>query len=323
MQITSEAEIPTGGPSRLIPPGVRPPSTLVFSAVLRDTIAAMTPILSPDALARLVASDADLVLLDARASGHDASHLRGAQRADLETQLSAARDAGADPSRGGRHPLPPLERWTAQLGAWGIGPETQVVVYDDQSGANAAARAWWMLRAVGHKRVSVLDGGLAGRSRLGWRRRMKCRRSRHMIPILQRVAAAGGRSAAVDALRNDGAWRVLDVRSGERFRGETEPIDPVAGHIPGAINLPFAENSENGRFKSAQVLRSMYEELLGDVPVERLVVHCGSGVTACHTLLALEAAGLDGASLYVGSWGEWCRNDLPREPMGERRDSGE
>ena len=118
----------------------------------------------------------------------------------------------------------------------------------------------------------------------------------------------------IDALRRDAAWKVLDVRSRERFRGETEPIDPIAGHIPGAVNLPFAENLENGRFKSAQTLRAMYEEVLGGTPPERLIVHCGSGVTACHTLLALEAAGLEGASLYVGSWGEWCRNDLPRQP---------
>src|SRR5687768_16084240 len=121
----------------------------------------MTPILSPAELAELLASNADVVLLDARASGYDAGHLRGAQRADLETQLSSARDEGANPAHGGRHPLPPLDRWTQQLGAWGIEPQTHVVIYDDQNGANAAARTWWMLRSVGHQRVSVLDGGFA------------------------------------------------------------------------------------------------------------------------------------------------------------------
>jgi thiosulfate/3-mercaptopyruvate sulfurtransferase len=245
------------------------------------------------------------VLLDARPkkADYDAGHLRGAQHADLETQLSAAAAPGADPARGGRHPLPPLERWTRQLGAWGIGPDTDVVIYDEQSGANAAARAWWMLRAVGHERVSVVDGRLIG------------------LPITTDVPTVEPRDpypgsewhrptvdiTRVDALRLDRHWKVLDVRSRERFRGETEPIDPIAGHIPGAINLPFAENLENGRFKSPADLRAMYEELLGDTPVERLIVHCGSGVTACHTLLALEAAGLHGAALYVGSWGEWCR----------------
>jgi thiosulfate/3-mercaptopyruvate sulfurtransferase len=111
----------------------------------------------------------------------------------------------------------------------------------------------------------------------------------------------------VDARRNDPSWRVLDVRATPRFRGDTEPIDPVAGHIPGAVNLPYTENLG----KSPEELRAMYEELLGGVPPERLIVHCGSGVTACHTLLALDRAGLHGASLYVGSWGEWCRNDMP------------
>jgi len=276
---------------------------------------AQAPILYPDDLGHLLASAADVVLLDARASGYDAGHLRGAQRADPETQLSAARDAGANPARGGRHPLPPLDRWTQQLGAWGIGPETHVVIYDDQFGANAAARAWWMLRSVGHERVSVLDGGFAAAIAAG-------------LPTTTDVPVIAARPPypatewhrptvdlpRVDALRNDARWKILDVRSGERFRGETEPIDPIAGHIPGAVNLPFAENLDQGCFKSPQELRAMYEKLLGETPVDRLIVHCGSGVTACHTLLALETAGLDGAALYVGSWGEWCRNDLPREP---------
>lgn len=268
----------------------------------------MTPITSPEQLAHLLASDAEVVLLDARANGYDTGHLRGSRRADLETQLSAAREEGANPARGGRHPLPSLERWTVQLGAWGIGPDTHVVIYDDQFGANAAARAWWMLRAVGHERVSVLDGGFASAVIAGLAVTTE-------IPIVTARApypAAEWRRPTVDlprvdALRADAEWMVLDVRSRERFRGETEPIDPIAGHIPGAVNLPFAENLEGGRFKSAPTLRAMYEELLDGTPVERLVVHCGSGVTACHTLLALEAAGLDGAALYVGSWGEWCR----------------
>lgn len=269
----------------------------------------MTPIITPEELAQLLASDAEVVLLDARAGGYDAEHLCGAQRADLETQLSAARDEGANPKHGGRHPLPPLERWSKQLGAWGIGPQTQVVIYDDQFGANAAARAWWMLRAVGHERVSVLDGGYPAAVAAGLATTsdvpVVAPRPPYPADAWQRPTVDMPR---VDALRNDAAWKVLDVRSAERFRGETEPIDPVAGSIPGAVNLPFAKNLENGRFKSSHELCAMYEELLGDTPADHLVVHCGSGVTACHTLLALEAAGLDGAALYVGSWGEWCRN---------------
>jgi thiosulfate/3-mercaptopyruvate sulfurtransferase len=250
------------------------------------------------------------VVLDARPrAAYDAGHIPGALHADPDRQLAAPHDA----ARGGRHPLPPLAQWTKQLGAWGIDRDTEVVVYDDQSGANAAARAWWMLRAVGHEKVAVLDGGLRGYhgelTSEEWRAN-----ARDAYP-----ATAWQRTTVdiddVDARRNDPHWKVLDVRSEPRYRGETEPIDPIAGHIPGAINLPFAENLNDIYFKDSAALRAQYEQLLGDTPVDRLIVHCGSGVTACHTLLALEAAGMNGASLYVGSWSEWCRDDArPREP---------
>jgi thiosulfate/3-mercaptopyruvate sulfurtransferase len=269
-----------------------------------------SPIVSLQDLASLP----NLVLLDARGSaeGYAAGHLRGAHHAHPDTTLSAARDAGSDPARGGRHPLPPLERWTKQLGAWGIGPSSNVVVYDDQSGANAAARAWWMLRSVGHERAFVLDGGLPADVELTTDVPV-------VTPLPPYPALAWLRPTVgiddVERLRGDAAWRVLDVRSEPRFRGLTEPFDPIAGHIPGAVNLPFTANLEGGRFKSPDELRAQYTALLGDVRPEHLVVHCGSGITACHTLLALEAAGLEGASLYVGSWSEWCRDEeRPREP---------
>lgn len=250
---------------------------------------------------------AGAVVLDARdRPSYEAGHLPGARHADLETQLSAARDEGADPARGGRHPLPPLERWLAQLGAWGIDPQTTVVIYDDSQGANAAARAWWMLRAAGHQNAAVLDGD--------WRAFGVTTAEPPVAPKPPYPAPASEWQRPtvdideVNLLRNDPQWRVLDVRSGERYRGETEPIDPIAGHIPGAINLPFAENLDaQGRFKSPAALREQYEALFEGVPPQRVIVHCGSGVTACHTLLALEHAGLTGAALYVGSWGEWCR----------------
>lgn len=246
------------------------------------------------------------VILDARpgADAYAAGHLAGAIHADLDTQLSTAAAADHDPRRGGRHPLPPIDVWARQLGAWGITPSTEVVIYDDSDGSNAAARAWWMLRAVGHENVRVLEG---------WRT------SKHAAKTLPPVAPYPVTSwqlptvdmSAVDAARRDRAWKVLDVRSAPRFRAESEPIDPVAGHIPGAVNLPFADNLRDGVFKSAGELRQQYEALLDGTPIERLIVHCGSGVTACHTLLALDRAGLRGASLYVGSWSEWCRNDMP------------
>ncbi|HYI13217.1 MAG TPA: sulfurtransferase [Thermoanaerobaculia bacterium] len=275
----------------------------------------MSALISPADLLRLLETSEDVVLLDARPGGtsYAADHLRGARHADLDTQLSAAREDGADPARGGRHPLPSLDRWVRLLGSWGITPSKQVVVYDDQAGANAAARTWWMLRAIGHERVSVLDGGFAAAVAAGvpvtTAEEVHAPQPPYPATAWQRPVVDMER---VDALREDKAWRVLDVRSRERFRGETEPIDPVAGHIPGAINLPFADNLEEGRFKSAETLRAQYEQLLGGTPVSRLVVHCGSGVTACHTLLALEHAGLAGASLYIGSWSEWCRGGKPQ-----------
>jgi len=276
----------------------------------------ISPLIPVPELSALLSSPADFVILDAR-PGPDAylaRHLPGARHADLNTQLSAAADPRFDAAHGGRHPLPPLDRWLRQLGDWGIRPGTSVVIYDEQSGANAAARAWWMLRAAGHEDVRVLDGDFRGAGPL----------TTELPAIDSAPPYAADRwqlptadVARVDALRSDSAWRVLDVRSRPRFRGEEEPIDPVAGHIPGAVNLPFAENLSEGRFKPPSQLRDQYAALLGDIPPARVVVHCGSGVTACHTLLALESAGLSGASLYTGSWSEWCRNDLPRG-AGER-----
>ncbi len=272
-----------------------------------------SPLVSPEELrARL----GGVRLLDARPGpdAYAAGHLPGALHADLDRDLSAARREGHDPANGGRHPLPSAEAFARQLGAWGIGPDDDVVVYDAAGGANAASRAWWMLRALGHTRVQVLDGGLAGALAAGLATET---RAAEVTPkadhpqhgwILPTVDAS-----AVDARRQSPASKVLDVRSGERFRGESEPFDPIAGHIPGARNVPFAENlGPDGRFKPAAVLRALYEELLAGVDPTSLTVHCGSGVTACHTLLALEIAGLPGAALYVGSWSEWCRSERPQ-----------
>jgi thiosulfate/3-mercaptopyruvate sulfurtransferase len=269
-----------------------------------------TPVVAPEELAGF---DRDaLRLLDVR-MGPDAAaryadrHLKGAVYVDLERDLSGDT---SHPERGGRHPLPPIEVWAATLGRLGIDPVTPVVVYDDAGGAKAAARAWWMLRAVGHDEVAVLDGGLAAAEAAG-------------LPMASGVETAPSAPPypcrawqrpvepleAVDRLRADAGWRLIDVRAPERYRGEHEPLDPVAGHIPGARNLPLTDNlDEAGRFRSPAALRAHYAEALGDVPPERVVVSCGSGVTACHTLLALERAGLEGARLYVGSFSEWSRS---------------
>lgn len=251
-------------------------------------------------------------LLDARQgrAAYAAGHLPGAQHADLDHDLSTAADPGHDPARGGRHPLPPIARFAERLGTWGITPETEVVAYDASGGSNAAARLWWMLRALGHARVRVLDGGLPTALASRWTCTVEIPdvapappypADRWRLPL---VDAEG-----VEGLRQDPARRLLDVRSAERWRGDAETLDPVAGHIPGSLNLAWNENlAPDGRFKSPQALREQYLHMLGGVPPERLAVHCGSGVTACHTLLALDLAGLSGAALYVGSWSEWCRS---------------
>ncbi|MFT3923010.1 MAG: sulfurtransferase [Myxococcales bacterium] len=274
---------------------------------------ALDPILAPEALSHLEQP----VLLDCRAGAKaradfESGHLRGAIFADLERDLAHPQA----PEHGGRHPLPDVSTFAATLGRWGITPESHVVAYDDQAGANAAARLWWMLRALGHAKVQILDGGLpaavaAGHALTDERPSVAPKPPYPTLGFGLPVADI----TEVDRVRTARDHRVLDVRAAFRYRGESEPIDPVAGHIPGAQNLPFGENLLDGRFRSAKELRALYRELLGDVPSENLIVHCGSGVTACHTLAALERAGIQGAKLYVGSWSEWCRDPArPREP---------
>ena len=265
--------------------------------------------------ADLVASRGSVCLLDARSEAdHAAGHLAGAVLADLEVDLSGARSPGFDPAHGGRHPLPELSAWAARLGSWGITPGTRVVAYDAAGGANAAGRLWWMLRAVGHAHVAVLDGGAAAARAAGMEWTVAVAPPR---PAATPYPAGPWRLPTADidtvALRaRDPAWRVIDVRSRERWRGETEPLDPTPGRIPGTVNVPYSENLRaDGRFESPETLRQRYARVLGDTPPERVIVHCGSGVTACHTLFALELAGLPGAALYVGSYGEWCRSGRP------------
>jgi len=273
----------------------------------------MKSLITPE---ELILRLAEVRLLDARSgeAGRRAfgeARLEGAVHVDLETHLSAP---PVDAANGGRHPLPDVGRWARQLGEWGIGPPTPVVVYDDRGGANAAARCWWMLRAVGHDAVAVLDGGLEAAKEAG-------------VPVssgLEAPPPSGppypvtewrlplASAEEVEAHRHDSRWRIVDVRDELRFRGDSDPYDPVPGHIPGAANLPYRHNlDEGGRFKLPEELAALFAGALGETPVERVIVHCGSGVTACHTLLAMERAGLQGARLYVGSWSEWCRRGWP------------
>ena len=201
----------------------------------------------------------------------------------------------------------------------GITPSTRVFVYDDKAGANAAARFWWMLRAVGHARVQVIDGGLDAIMRSGLpvtdtvteaRPAPAYPASQWMLPTVTLAEVAS------DAKDPDKI--VIDVRESYRYRGEREPIDLVAGHIPGAINVPYLKNlDDDGYFLPAEQLAELYGRVMGERTPDKLTIHCGSGVTACHTLLALEQAGLSGARLYVGSWSEWSRNDRPIGKVGQ------
>jgi thiosulfate/3-mercaptopyruvate sulfurtransferase len=259
-----------------------------------------------------------VVLFDCRPDDakYRAGHVQGALHAHLDRDLASP---APEPARGGRHPLPDVLEFTARLGRWGVTPASHVVAYDDQNGANAASRLWWLLRALGHELVQVVDGGMAALQAAGFAVTSELPVPRGSAPY---PASRWQRPLAdieeVERARTDADRRVIDVRAAFRYRGESEPIDPVAGHIPGAHNLPLTENlNTDGSWKSADALRAQYLAALAGVPASQAIVHCGSGVTACHTLLALERAGLAGAKLYVGSWSEWCRNlERARQPAG-------
>ena len=282
-----------------------------------DTPMQWTTLVGADALAASLEAaglriiDARFALMDPQAGGlgYDSSHLPGAAYADLNLDLSEPGVPGE-----GRHPLPDEANFTRKLGAWGIAPGDQVVVYDAGDGSMAAARLWWMLKLLGHERVAVLDGGLAG-----WRARGLPETSEvRTAPTLPPYPAGFDRSriatsAEVQSRLLEAPGWLLDARAGERFRAEAEPIDPVAGHIPGAVNRPIADNLQAGHFKPAAELQAAIEPLLGGRDPQEVVVMCGSGVTACHLLLAMEHAGLHGARVYAGSWSAWVSD--PSRPI--------
>jgi thiosulfate/3-mercaptopyruvate sulfurtransferase len=258
----------------------------------------------------------DLVNLAAGRDAYAAGHLPQAQFADVETALSGAkRHPQADGSDGafrGRHPLPQRETFIEQLRAWGIDDATQVVAYDAHGGM-FAARVWWMLRWVGHEAVAVLDGGLPAWQAAGHglSTAVPAPRARGTIALRDALVASVDVS---DMLQNveSGGRTVVDARAPDRFRGENETIDPVGGHIPGAKNRFFKDNLQaDGRFKAPAQLQAELGSVVGDPA--RAIMQCGSGVTACHNLLALEVAGMKGAALYPGSWSEWSAD--PSRPV--------
>jgi thiosulfate/3-mercaptopyruvate sulfurtransferase len=249
----------------------------------------------------------DLANPQAGRAAYDAGHVPGALFASLDADL-ADHARAADGSFRGRHPLPDIDAFIATLRRWGIDDDSQIVAYDAQGGMYAA-RLWWMLRWAGHEAVAVLDGGLPAWTALG-------------LPLSTDVPVSApgnltrrpslGRTVGAGDILAQPQLKVLDARAPDRFRGENETLDPVGGHIPGAANRFFKDNLlPDGRFKPAAQLRAELGALVAE-PASA-VMQCGSGVTACHNLLALEVAGLPGAALYPGSWSEWCAD--PARPV--------
>jgi thiosulfate/3-mercaptopyruvate sulfurtransferase len=257
-------------------------------------------------------SQSDRVIIDCRFSlanseagsyAYRHGHIPNARYAHLDNDLSSRITDTT-----GRHPLPDFKELAKKLGAWGVSNHSQVVVYDDAGGA-FAGRLWWLLRALGHDKVAVLDGGIKQWQQSGY----------SITTTLPRIKPASFRPYI-----NDNLWltanqvenqlarktiTLIDARTPERYRGEQETIDPVAGHIPHALNRAFQRNlNAQGLFLAPEILRAQFNQLIGNTTPEQVVHYCGSGVTACHNVLAMEHAGLSESKLYAGSWSEWIRN---------------
>jgi len=273
-------------------------TTLIGAAELQALQAEGTPLV-------LLDCSFDLSDTTAGARAYAAGHLPGAHYAHLDADLS-----GAKTGRNGRHPLPARDAFAATAGRWGITPGVQVITCDAQGGPYAS-RAWWLLRWLGHGDVAVLDGGIAAWLAAGGALSAAAPTTPPQPPYPTAAAAM----PTVDAdglLAQLGSVQVLDARNAERYRGEVEPLDAVAGHIPGATLRFFKDNlGPDGRFKPAAQLRAEFEAL--GVPARPVVQQCGSGVTACHNLLAMAHAGLGISALYPGSWSEWCSD--PQRPV--------
>ncbi|MEO6030284.1 MAG: sulfurtransferase [Burkholderiaceae bacterium] len=284
-----------------------PFTTLISAAQLQQLI-------QRGAALGLVDVSFDLADTEAGERAWRAGHVPSSRYLHLDRDLAGPR-TGAHGVFRGRHPLPERDAFAATLGRCGIGPATQVVAFDAQGGMYAA-RLWWMLRWMGHPDVAVLDGGLAA-----WREVGGALETTEPPPIAHATpypaAPSLGTSIDAGALGAQlGRVRLIDARSAERFRGEVEPLDAAAGHIPGALNRCFKDNIDGrGRFKPATQLRAEFEPLLGRQPAAQVVHQCGSGVTACHNLLAMEHAGLSGSVLYPGSWSEWSAD--PARPIAK------
>jgi thiosulfate/3-mercaptopyruvate sulfurtransferase len=264
--------------------------------------------------------DPSFVVVDCRHSLSDAdagerayrlAHIPGASFMHMDRDLS-----GAQTGRNGRHPLPEPAAVAAALGRVGIDGSKQVVAYDQNSGM-WAARLWWLLRWLGHDAAAVLDGGF-DKWNAEARPQTNKRPARSVHTLAPRAPAAVVSASEILSHLDDDSMFLLDARAPERYRGDIEPVDRVAGHIPGAHNRPYTENvTAQGVFKPAALLRAEFEALLGAAPPTTVVHHCGSGVTACHNILAMAVADLPGSQLYPGSWSEWISD--PRRPVARAR----
>jgi thiosulfate/3-mercaptopyruvate sulfurtransferase len=273
----------------------------------------MSPIIHIHELAEIYTNPEVIILevtngKDAR-DNYEKCHLKGAFFIDLNSELSSPSE---DPKNGGRHPLPDIKNFLSVLAQYGISNTSHVICYDRHFGANAAARLWWMLRSMGHEKVQVLNGGFQVPEQYNYMLsdsvEMPAAKSSYTLPI---HVSWGDSTVQIDEVeRNikEKAFTLIDVREQDRFLGIVEPLDLIAGHIPEALNIPFKLNlNSQGYFKSPEEIQANYKGIQGKV-----VVHCGSGVTACHSILAMDYVGLPVPSLYVGSWSEWSRSSLPK-----------
>lgn len=238
------------------------------------------------------------------------AHIPGAIYAHLDEDLSAEVIQG----KTGRHPLPPIGKAAEVFSNYGIGPGVQVVAYDNAGGALAAVRIWWMLRWLGHNAVAVLDGGWQRWLNAGYPmsngQEVRPKRDFKPSPRPELIIDA----QEVEMMRQNPNYLVVDARAAERYRGENETVDPIAGHIPGAVSAPYLNNlNDEGVFRSPESLRATYRELIGGIPIENVAFYCGSGVTSIHNILAAMHAGLGEGRLYVGSWSEWITD--PQRPI--------
>ncbi len=278
----------------------------------------LSPMIKVDELKLLIDQFPEVVIVDVSneknaKENYLQQHLDNAIFLDLNKDLA---DIKTDLALGGRHPLPQTANFIALLSDIGISTDSHIIIYDHKNGANAAARFWWMMKSVGHKNVQVLDGGFQEAEKRNYpmnNHAPTLRKAENytnitdwQLPIVD--------LEEVDLASKSQEYLIIDVREKPRYDGEFEPIDLIAGHIPNAINIPFIDNlEENGLFKTPKKLREKYQEIFDEFDNGQIIVHCGSGVTACHSLLAMSYAGFNIPKLYPGSWSEWSRNHKPIE----------